>query len=430
MLLEFSLENYRSFKERATLSLEAANLKARDPSVDERNTFTAPTDLQLLKTTAIYGPNASGKSNLIKAFSFMRHFVLNSSKETQADDVIDVEPFRLSSTTDTKPSSFEIVFCADGRRYRYGFEISRERVHAEWLYHTPRERERLLFERNGSKYEISSVFREGQRIEPLTRSNALFLSVAAQFNGRLSNKLLRWFRNTRVVSGLLDIGYREFTVEQFESGKFRDRIRELMRHLDLGITGIEVESRQTPLPNLSLFPEEIRKFLADHAGDVPVISTIHNKYDKTNRLVGKVKFAIDDHESEGTKKLFALSGPLLDALENGRVLIIDELDARLHPLLTATVIALFNSELSNPNNAQLVFTTHDTNLLSNKVFRRDQIWFVEKDRYGAGHLHSLAEFQVRNDASFERDYIGGRFGAIPFVGGLERLIGEFYATAA
>jgi hypothetical protein len=133
---------------------------------------------------------------------------------------------------------------------------------------------------------------------------------------------------------------------------------------------------------------------------------------------------MDEHESEGTQKLFAMAGPLVDTLENGRILVIDELDARLHPLITREIISLFNSNQTNPHNAQLIFMTHDTNILSHKFFRRDQIWFAEKDKFGATHLYSLAEYKIRNDASFENDYIQGRYGAVPFIGDLSHLIGE------
>jgi AAA15 family ATPase/GTPase len=155
----------------------------------------------------------------------------------------------------------------------------------------------------------------------------------------------------------------------------------------------------------------------------PKVTTLHKKYDSDNKFKSITLLDIDTHESEGTKKLFALAGPILKILKEGKTLIIDELDARLHPLLTEAIIRLFNSNETNPNNAQLVFTTHDTNLLTNKLFRRDQIWFTEKNKVGATDLYSLAEFKgVRSDASYEKDYIAGKYGAIPFIGGLQRLV--------
>ncbi len=155
---------------------------------------------------------------------------------------------------------------------------------------------------------------------------------------------------------------------------------------------------------------------------IAIVSTLHRRYDGDPPGGSLAVLDLDTHESEGTKKLFALAGPILKVLRDGSVFIIDELDARLHPLLTEAIIRLFNSNETNPNNAQLVFTTHDTNLLTNKLFRRDQIWFTEKNKVGATDLYSLAEFKVRNDASYEKDYIAGRYGAIPFIGGLQRLV--------
>ena len=196
----------------------------------------------------------------------------------------------------------------------------------------------------------------------------------------------------------------------YDAKDFKAGIISLVKQLDLGIADVEVrktdprEGQQLPL-------------FAQYEA-----FTLHKRFDGDKSDDSLVAFDINAHESEGTKKLFALAGPLLNVLRNGKVLIIDELDARLHPLITESIIRLFNSNETNPNNAQLVFTTHDTNLLTNKLFRRDQIWFTEKNKYGATDLYSLAEFKVRNDASYERDYIAGKYGAIPFIGGLHRLV--------
>jgi uncharacterized protein len=149
---------------------------------------------------------------------------------------------------------------------------------------------------------------------------------------------------------------------------------------------------------------------------------MHQKFDSDGNYISFERFNLEAQESEGTQKIFALSGTLVDTLNNGKVLIFDELDARLHPLISLAIVQLFNSNKTNPNNAQLIFMTHDTNLLSNKLFRRDQVWFTEKNRYGATDLYSLAEYKVRNDASFESDYIKGRYGAIPYVGNLSSMV--------
>jgi len=393
--------------ETMSFSMVAARLTAKDKRLDKHNVFKVGNDLRLLKTAALYGANASGKSNFIDAIRFMKGFVLSSSKDTQADEQISVEPFRLSTETTNQPSLFEMVFLLDGRRYRYGFEATSERVVAEWLFHVPTIREAKLFERRDSKFEVTNTFREGKELRDKTRDNALFLSVVAQFNGAISNKLLQWFRNLGLIFGLNDDGLRRYTIRRLNEKKHRDEILHLIRRLDVGIDGIQV--RKSPLDDLS------------NQERIDVL-TAHRKFDAQGESMAFEFFDMNNNESEGTKKVFSMAGPLVQTLTNGNVLIIDELDARLHPVITRAIIGLFNSSETNPRNAQLIFATHDTNLLSKDIFRRDQIWFAEKDRFGATHLYSLAEYKVRNDASFESDYIRGKYGAIPFVGDLSTLL--------
>ena len=383
--------------------------------------------MKLLKSAAVYGANASGKSNFIQAFSFLQRFVLNSSRESQVDEPIDVENFRLSTRTENEPSFFEVVFFQNNTRYRYGFEVDRARVHAEWLYHVPRVKETKLFIRKGDEFEISGIFREGKGLQDKTRKNALYLSVVAQFNGSISQNVLRWFQNVAVISGLHDFAYRRYTMNLLEEEDSRRAVFAFIEKMDLGFSDFEVNERDMS-PFLINMPKQLKELLEENAQAEKAVTTIHKKFNTDGINTMNVKFDLESHESEGTKKVLMLSGPLLDVLIQGRILFIDELDARIHPLITSTIVQAFNSAKTNLKNAQLVFVTHDTNLLSNKRLRRDQIWFVEKDRWGASELYSLAEYKgVRNDASYERDYITGRYGAIPFLGNLEEIIGELNA---
>ncbi|NEP44571.1 MAG: ATP-binding protein, partial [Okeania sp. SIO2H7] len=364
--------------------------------------------------SAVYGANASGKSNFVKAMGFMRWFVLNSSKETQVTDLIDVEEFRLSTETEDQPSFFEIVFILEERVYRYGFELDKKQVVSEWLFHVPKVKQSQIFNRNGNEIEMTKVFKEGHLIVDKTRKNALFLSVNAQFNGKISTKILRWFESDlNVISGIHSDIYKDLTIEYFEISQYKNDILKLIKKLDLGIDDIIIDRNPNFFDDLDF-------------STIPTdnIQTFHKKYDGKGNVVSQAILNFDRSESEGTKKLFAFAVPILDTLKNGEVLVIDELDARLHPLMTRTIINLFNSKETNPHNAQLIFMTHDTNLLSNKVFRRDQIWFVEKNRQGASDLYSLVEFKIENDASFETDYIKGKYGAIPFIGDLTQLFGK------
>lgn len=437
MLVEFSVGNYRSFKEPVTLSMLAAKLQASDKTVDVNNVFDAD-GLRLLRSAAIYGANASGKSNLIQAMGFMRSFVRSSSM-SQAGDAIMVEPFRLSTATLDAPSHFQVVFILNGIRYRYGFESDRQQVQAEWLYRTV-QRERRLFIREGNRYEISSAFREGRGLTERTRDNALFLAVVAQFNGQLATSILTWLQTgINVVSGLNDLEYIGYTIRRFEEdAAFRQRVLALMREADLGISDVSVDRRrfsELPLSNGQRSAVhrlwEVTERLSSKSEGTDVdrvvrqVKTSHQVFDDArNPTQDMAAFDMTAQESQGTQKFFGLSGPIIDTLENGRVLVIDEMEARLHPFLTRAIIELFNSSQTNPKNAQLIFATHDTGILSSRLFRRDQIWFTEKDRYGATDLYSLAELQIRNDASFDKDYIAGRYGAVPYAGGLAALFEE------
>ena len=380
MLVQFSFSNFRSFASQATFSMEAANIVSKHREIDKANTFTK-SNIRLLKSAAVYGANASGKSNFIKAFSFFRRFVLNSSKESQIDEPIDVENFRLSTTTESQPSSFEVIFFCDSTRYRYGFEVGKDAVYAEWLYHVPQARETKLFSRERNKFEVSGVFKEGKGLQNKTRKNALFLSVVAQFNGTISQKVLRWFRSVEVISGLHDISYRDYTIDLLEEDVGRRATSSFIEKMDLGFSEFEISERDVD-SLLKGMPVQLKEFFEENVKSMKGVTTVHKKFNSEGEGIEDVRFDLNNHESEGTKKVFMLSGPLLNVLSQGKTLFVDELDARMHPLITSMIIRFFNSEETNPYNAQLIFITHDTNLLSNKLLRRDQIWFVEKDRWG------------------------------------------------
>ncbi|MCY7408514.1 MAG: ATP-binding protein, partial [Alkalinema sp. CAN_BIN05] len=350
MLIEFTVGNYRSFKEPVTLSMVAANLVSQDKSVDENNVFAVDEKLSLLKSAAIYGANASGKSNLAKALNFMVWFMVNSSRETQSTDAIGVEPFLLSTETESQPSFFELVFLIEGQKYRYGFEATSERVVAEWLYTVPKSRETNLFDRDLTRIKSSKVL-QASGIEPRTRPNALFLSVCAQFNVAIVEKILAWLtKNLQVTFGFDKSADLDRTISKLESNLFQEKIVQLVKNLDLSITDIKVTAHgiDERYGSKEDFPEEFT-----------LVHTIHKRFDKANNYNVNVNLLLEFHESEGTRKIFALAGTLIDVLAEGSILVIDELDAKLHPLITRSIIELFNRPKSNPNNAQLIFMTHD-----------------------------------------------------------------------
>ncbi|CCI14578.1 conserved hypothetical protein [Microcystis aeruginosa PCC 9806] len=417
MLIEFSVGNYRSFKDVVTLSMVAADEAADNDELDKNNVFKVNQNFSLLKSAAIYGANASGKSNLILALYFMQSFVINSSK-LQITDKIDLEKFRLSSETEDKPSFFKIVFYLDNKTYEYSFEVTQERVISEGLSCTPKTRKTNIFSREKDKIKYSKSLMKGKYVKDLTKKNTLFLSIAAQFNDPLAGKILLWFSRLKIISGSQLENLRQLSIDYLSREQnLKNEIVSLIKKLDLSIKDMSIEVGRKPLDN---FHKDIPDTVYNS------IETYHEKYDLEGKVIGLESFQLNKHESRGTQKLFALLAPILSVLKASEVLIIDELDSLLHPLMAIAIIGLFNSQQTNPKNAQLIFATHDVNLLSNQLFRRDQIWFTEKNRQEATDLHSLVEFDIDNNASFEQDYIQGRYGAIPFIGDLSKVIGDYY----
>lgn len=421
MLIEFEVGNFLSFRDPVRLSMLAAN-----PIKEyfEENTFQAGR-YRLLKSVVIYGANASGKSNLLDAMAFMRWFVINSSKGMQVDEDINVKPFKLDSITENAPSHFEICFIQNDIRYRYGFEVDRKAVRKEWLFRTEKLKEDALFLREEDAIDISDGFFEGKDLEEKTRDNALFLSVVAQFNGEIAGNILKWFHGFRALHGLHDQKYERFTAQLLRDEAMRPLLVEFMRRADVGIEDLIVSDEPVDEDEKLGQPEDSKRKMSR----IPRfrIATVHQKFSDGLKS-GFTNLDFSSEESEGTKKFFRIAGPLLDCLTKGFVVCIDELDAKLHPLLTKAAVSLFNSSDSNPKHAQLIFVTHDTNLLQYGNLRRDQIWFTEKTQKAATDLYSLAEVKlpdgvkVRNDAALEKNYIQGRYGAIPFLGDLMDLL--------
>ena len=413
MLIEFSVTNFLSFKNRATFSMVASN----DDTMEESNVI-ATEKHRLVRSAVVCGANASGKSNLLAALNLMRLMVLTSSKDTQANEEIDVDPFLLSTECDGKPSQFEVVFLQGGTLYRYGFQADRKRVHAEWLFSRPSTKEATYFEREGKSIVVNGDrFKEGKGLEERTRENALFLSVCAQFNGEVATGLLKWFQNLRTMQGFAQMGYAAETIARLKAPEDRARVLELAKVADPGITDFELKRKKLTIQDLPKeMPDEIKKDIIKGDPVIVELKTTHRKVDGENKDVGEVIFDLEVDESGGTQKLVKLTEPILDTLETGKVLVVDELDSRMHPLLTRLIVSLFNSP-TNRANAQLIFASHDTTLLTPKLFRRDQIWFTEKDQYGATDLYSLVELKgVRKEAAFGKEYIQGKYGAIPFIG--------------
>ena len=429
MLIQFSFKNFKCFKEEAKLSLIASNYDKN--TREEENIFTIDKfGLKLLRSAIVYGANASGKTKLIEGIGFMRNFILTSSKESQIDEPIDVNPFLLSSETEKEPSTFEIIFIHKNVMYRYGFEVDNEKVHSEWLYSKSNTKEVELFYRDFQNFEIHKTrFKVSDLIaNDRIRPNALLLSVAASWNDKLAKKLFDWFRNCNIISGLREEGYEGYSIGRMQKSKEnKAKAIKFLKSADLGIEDLNVKTLD--FDNLPKeFPEGLKELIKKkrkEEKDVEFLSdviTFHKKFDSNNLFEDYTELSMENDESSGTKKYFALSGPILETLENGEILIVDELANKLHPNLACKLTEIFNSKDRNPKNAQLIFNTHDTNLLSSGLFRRDQIWFTEKNRYGASSLYSLGDFKgVRKEEDYEKNYVRGKYGGVPYLGDFEKL---------
>ena len=398
MLVNFTFKNFRSFRDEMTLSMEAASIQELSEAV------VKSCDEELLPVAVMYGANSSGKSNVLKALKAMRDVLLNSVK-LNPKDKLDAEPFCLDLTSAEQPTSFEIQFTLNGSKFRYGFDYTANEILAEWLYEKRvGEREFELFLRSGNEFKISKTrFAEGIDKQDATPSNRLFVSLVAQLNGKLSQSILDWFSSIEYISGMDGKEYAGKTLEMlFLNQQGATEIKQLFTETNLGFNELDIE-------------------LEDSVAMKMKAESVHNLYDADGTMVGVRTFSTDKMESEGTKKMIEIAGPLVDAILSGKILVVDELDAKLHPFLTRKIIGLFMDKEINRNGAQLIFATHDTNLLNLQYLRRDQIWFTEKDKTDSTELYSLVEFRddagnkVRNDRNIEKDYINGRYGAIPFM---------------
>lgn len=420
MILEFTVENYRSFYGKKTLVLEAdkALKECSDMNLFEYNKHT------LLRSLALYGANSSGKSNLVSAMHTMARCVLLSVKLNDNEE-LEYDPFLLLKGNDS-PTMFEIVFLKGDYYYRYGFRYNLERIVDEWLFRktTPRSKEQMLFVRNEEGICVDEGnFPEGADYEEKTNDNRLFLSLCQQLGGEISRQVISWFQSDfNVISGLNNQQYRSYSKLFFhKKEQYSVDALEFFQKLRLGFNSILTHEEDPNIP--SDLPTELRAmFQKEMQGKKSIeLDSVHNVYSEKGKVIGTINFSFEDRESSGTNKLFDLSGPIFETLYSGAVLVVDELDAKMHPLISQYIIELFNNPETNPKNAQLIFTTHDTHLLSQKILRRDQIWFTEKDAKEQTDIYSLMDIVLpdgtkpRNDANYERNYIAGRYGAIPYI---------------
>lgn len=386
MMIQFTVENHRSIKSSAVVSF----LASKDKSLEEYLLHPG-TKKPLLPAIAIYGANAAGKSNVLHAMMTMRDLVIGGAAKVSKGQKLPWEPFGGNK----EPTSFEIVFLYQGVRYAYGFSFDARKIYSEYLYHWPNGREALVFSRENGVYEFRENVNEQITLSNRTPDNKLYLVSSNDWNLPQTENAYKWFLEKMTFLMEEEPATSE-TVAQIVSGD--DKKARILKELliaDLGITDVSVK-------NIS--------------GKNPVITTTHRIIHEDGTM--EHFQLLMDQESAGTQHFFARIGGWLQALENGALLVVDEIEDSLHPLLTRRLIEMVQDQTVNTKGAQLLFTTHDAMLLDLNFFRRDQIWFAEKnDKTCATELFSLASFSPRKGENVRKGYLQGRFGAIPFIGG-------------
>lgn len=400
MLIRFSFKNFKSFKDENCLDMEATSLKEHEYNV-------AKTDsTEILKVSAIYGANASGKTNVLQAFSYMKKRILVSD-DSKVNSPIDEENI-YSFMINDNPISLEVEILAKNNKiYKYGFDILKDKIISEWLYEKRINKFYEIFERNNNNVQIMKVKNKLFDLANID-DKSLFLKSfrAIDKSNEDFNSVYEWFMN----SNYLDLGDPKFedalnkriSLRIVEDEKYRSELLAFIKTFDATIDSINISPSSL---------EEIK-----NTNGVVKVELVHNYED------GKKALPIS-LESNGTMKMFHLFDFFMDALKNGMVLFVDELDAKLHPLLTRYIINLFHNSEKNIGNGQLIYSTHDTVNLNKETFRRDEIWFAEKDKNGISEIYSLSDYimedengnarKVRNDATYNKDYLTGRYGAIP-----------------
>jgi len=409
MLLEFRVRNYRSIRDEQALTLIASGDK------EWAATHLAPTGLKAaphaLRSAVVYGPNASGKSSLLRALDYLRAVVAESATIIQPGQTYNIQPFKLDAASAQQPTEFEITFLLSGLRHQYAFSMTPQRIVSESLLVYRSSKPTQLFSRqhlegDGYDYEFSTYLTGPRKLwQESTRPNALFLSMAAQLNSEQLSPVFNWIvRNILFLPAGATV-LPDFTTALLATEPGRASIREFLSAADISIADVQAVPRKGMHAQWVLGASGLQASQEEREFMMPVFEHSTPK--------GSAKFELHD-ESEGTQRLYGLIAPVLDCLREGRVLVVDELDSSLHTLLVRRLITMFQTPEINPKGAQLIFSTHDTSLLDHTLFRRDQVWFTEKDADQATRLYPLTDFSPRKQEAWERGYLSGRYGAVPF----------------
>lgn len=412
MLLEFRVGNFRSFGEESVLSLVAST----DSELAETNIASTgiASPRRAVRSAVVYGANASGKSNLLRAMQLMRGVVLESVI-LKPDQTFNVQPFRFSEKRKSEPTLFEITFVLKGVRHQYGFEFTPTRIISEWLLVYQKAKPQRWIDRRfdlktqKETFEFSAHLSGQKRAwQDATRPNALFLSTAVQLNSEQLKPIHSWFAESLIVlmdGGMLPFDY---STDMVRKPGGESAIRSIMTAADIAIAEIRAVPKKSIMQAIKFDLATGASESSREEGEIIVPEFTHKAGDM------RADFEFHD-ESQGTQKLFALAGPLLDIITNGKILVIDELDRSLHPLLVRQIINTFQDPALNEGGAQLFFTTHDTSLLDHQLLRRDQVWLTEKSPDQSSTLVPLIQFSPRKGEALERGYLSGRYGGVPIL---------------
>ncbi len=424
MLIDCKVTNFRSIREEQTLSLVASNYEKGLPDCVIERDLPGLSGVKFLRGAAIYGANASGKSNVLEAIKFLANFVCKSATKIQPGESTGTEPFKLDRTSTTQPSKFEITFVAEDIRYLFGLSLTTQRVIEEYLVAYPKGLPQRWYHRTYDEQQQTYTwarpatgFKRDKSLEEKTRENSAFLSVAPQFNHPQLTSVFNWFQtNFHFIQLSTDGRFGpDFTASQLTKLGHYDRILTLLKNADIGISDAKADRKINKTGVFTKFFSEggVRNLTFEEvmAYREEMEIQLFHKLDGMD----PVSLDFESEESAGTRRFFSLIGPWLDILENGKTVFIDEIETSLHPLLIRELLKLLFSAENNLKGAQVVFTTHNPILLDTTLMRRDQIWFAEKSSTGATHLYPLTDYQPRKDEALAKGYLAGRYGGIPFI---------------
>ena len=406
MLIQFSARNFKSFKDPFTLDLFTNKETAVSNIIKSnfKNTYAS---------AVFYGANGSGKSNILKAYNMMRNLVLNKDKVMLSTDRLKINTFKLSTESEDDTSAFDICFIYNNKKFKYGFEYDENIVYSEYLFVYETVQPTLIFEYDLDEDEGKIKCTKYKSLSQKKHlKNTLFLWDVDREDIEEAHEVLNWFKETIYIEFSNARNVNPSYWNNLTKPDVKNIFQIFIHDADFGIKDIYQDSR----PVMDVY-DKIPNLPKNSIVEEITVKTTHAKLDENNNFIGDEKFNLFDDESLGTQKYFYAIGPIINALKNGSTLFLDELDASLHPILTRRLVELFNNKEINGKGAQLIFTSQDTNLLDQTLFDKEQIWFVEKDEYGASHLTGLSEYRdIRKQEKIEEKYIKGKYGAIPYLG--------------